>query len=620
MRVSLKWLSAATSTETFYYGEVEDYSIYIDKDSDGDGIYDINDQDDDNDGMLDDDENICLSQDFINGNFENNLVYPTTFIITAASNVLGWNTTESDNKIEIWKSGFNGVPAYEGTYFAEINANAPGRLYQVLDVDPGDIVKWNVAHRGRSGVDVMDIKVGPTGAPTTQQTATTGNTSLVVYSSSYTVPSGVYQIEIGFEAISSAGGGSYGNFIDDVKLYITKTTYCDYDGDGVPNILDLDSDNDGISDVVEAGGSDPDNDGRIGTGAITDTDGDGLSNIVDTDNGGTALTNADTDGDGLKNIMDIDSDGDGIVDNIEAQTTNGYRAPLNTDANSNGWDDRYEGIGNQIGSTDTDGDGTPDYKDTNSDNDGASDLVEAYDTDKSGVANTLPTKVDSDGDGLDDAYDADVRSAINNAGATNGSQTPDIFPNDDNSTTSERDWREILSPLPVSLFSFDAKLISDYVELTWMTASEINNDFFIVQRSIDNKNFEDIDKVAGNGNSNIIIEYTSYDLNLPEGDIYYRLKQIDYDGSYQYSNIIVVRNNSSSNLVIYPNPSNGLFNIETYNSIEVVISSISGQIIDRFSFGENSKNEIDISNKSKGIYLLSIFSKDETITRRIIVE
>jgi hypothetical protein len=574
--------------------------------------------------MLDEDENVCLSQDFLNGNFENNLVYPTTYIITNSSNVLGWNTTASDNQIEIWKTGFNSVPAYEGTYFAEINANRSARMYQTLDVDPGDIVKWNVAHRGRSGEDEMHIKVGPTGSPTTQQIATTGTAAWKVYTSSYTVPTGVHQIEIGFESISTASGSpSVGNFIDDIQLYITKTYYCDYDGDGVPNILDLDADNDGISDVIEGGGTDPDNDGRIGTGAITDSDGDGISDIVDTDNGGTALSLPDNDGDGLANYLDIDSDADGIVDNIEAQSTTGYKAPLNTDANNNGWDDRYDGNAEgstAIGGVDSDNDGTPDYMDTNSDNDGASDLVEAYDINKNGLTNTTPKNVDSDGDGLDNAFDTDGSSATDNGGPTNSNQTPTSFPNDDNSTTSERDWREISSTLPVSLISFDAVLINKHVELTWATASEVNNDYFIIQRSIDNINYLDISRVEGNGNSNIIINYFALDLDLPQGAIYYRLKQIDYNGTTDFSEIRVVSNNTSNELLIYPNPSQGIFTIESTQAVEVVIRSISGQIIDNHRLSANSRNTIDISEQTSGMYLLTIISESEIINKRIILK
>ncbi|MBL7798987.1 MAG: hypothetical protein JNJ90_20985, partial [Saprospiraceae bacterium] len=93
----------------------------------------------------------------------------------------------------------------------------------------------------------------------------------------------------------------------------------DADGDGVMDAFDLDSDNDGITDVVEAGGSDPDNNGIVGTGPIpTDTDGDGLADVVDTDNGGTPLPNPDTDGDGTPDTQDLDSDNDGVTDIVES--------------------------------------------------------------------------------------------------------------------------------------------------------------------------------------------------------------------------------------------------------------------------------------------------------------
>ncbi len=590
-------------------------------DSDGDGVADGFDDDDDNDGILDEDENTCISQQFLNGNFESG-PFPSTYVITDASNVDGWNTTASDNKIEIWHDGYNSVPAYEGTYFSEINANEAARMYQTLTVLPGDVLKWNVAHRGRSGTDVMDIKVGPVGSPVTQQTASTDNTAWVVYQSNYTVPDGVTQIEIGFEAVSTASGdNSVGNFIDDIKLYLISSNYCDSDGDGVPNYLDLDSDNDGINDVIEAGGSDPDNDGRIGTGAITDTDGDGVSDIVDTDNGGTPLPEPDTDGDGHANFQDIDSDHDGIVDNIEGQATDSYTAPSGTDANSNGWDDAYDGNagGTAIALVDTDGDGTPDYIDTNSDDDGGDDATEAYDTNKDGTTNTNPTNGDADGDGLDDAYDSDGTSTTDNGGPTNNGQTASSFPNDDNSTTSERDWREALSTLPVSLISFEAELKNDYVELNWATASEINNDYFIVQRSLDNKTFEEIARVSGNGNSNIIIEYQSYDMDLPTGIIYYRLKQVDYDGATDYSNIVAIRNTKDREVYIFPNPSNGNINIETQEAIDVVIYSVSGQQIANYHFEANTNNKIDISNQPKGIYFLSYISNNKSIIKKLII-
>ena len=395
----------------------------------------------------------------------------------------------------------------------------------------------------------------------------------------------------------------------------------DTDGDGVPDRLDLDSDNDGIADVIEAGGTDSNNDGVIGTGAFADTDGDGWSNIVDSDNGGTALANNDTDGDGYPNSRDIDSDNDGIVDNIEGQPTNDYVAPSGISANSNGWDDSYNGNtgGNAIDLEDTDNDGTPDYLDLNSDNDGANDATEAYDTDKDDVANTTPSNSDSDGDGLDDAYDNDNGSSTNNSGATNDGQTPTSFPNDDNSTSSERDWRESLSTLPVSLISFDGHLVKDYVELKWVTASEINNDFFDIQRSVDNLNFENIAQVDGNGNSNIIIQYSYLDFNPPSGVIYYRLKQVDYDGTTDYSNVVVVRNSPIEIVEIYPNPSTGIVNVSTKEAIEITIYSTLGKVIFTQNFDANSTNKIDISDVPKGVYIVAYKTDSKTDSKKLII-
>lgn len=111
--------------------------------------------------------------------------------------------------------------------------------------------------------------------------------------------------------------------------------------------------------------------------------------------GGTVdCTTVDTDGDGIPNYQDLDSDGDGIPDNVEAQTSAGYIVPTGIDSDNDGLDDAYETGG--ISYVDTDGDGTPDFLDTDSDNDGTNDTTEA--------ALSL-SGTDSDNDGLDDSID-----------------------------------------------------------------------------------------------------------------------------------------------------------------------------------------------------------------------
>lgn len=98
--------------------------------------------------------------------------------------------------------------------------------------------------------------------------------------------------------------------------------------------------------------------------------------------------------------------------------------------------------------------------------------------------------------------------------------------------------------LPVELLNFTAFQEKDKIKILWSTASEINNDYFIVYKSYDAFNFEELEFVNGNGNSNRIINYSIYDNNIdPKYDIiYYKLKQVDFDGAFKEYPIIAVNN------------------------------------------------------------------------------
>jgi gliding motility-associated-like protein len=248
---------------------------------------------------------------------------------------------------------------------------------------------------------------------------------------------------IGIGSITDSDGDGASDLVDSNNGG-TALNNGDIDGDGILNTMDLDSDGDGIPDVLEAEGIDNDGDGRIGSGAIADTNGNGWSNITDPANGGTSLTIPNTDGTSGANYLDIDSDNDGIVDIIEAQPTAAYLAPLGVDADGDGIDNRFDinNGGIALIPVNTDGLDNPDYTDSDTDNDTFSDLIEGYDTDNNGVANVLPSGNDSDKDGLDDAFDADGNAALNTTGATNG-QTPGSFPDFDN-PGGDRDWRQAL--------------------------------------------------------------------------------------------------------------------------------------------------------------------------------
>jgi hypothetical protein len=117
----------------------------------------------------------------------------------------------------------------------------------------------------------------------------------------------------------------------------------------------------------------------------------------------------DSDGDGIADYLDIDSDNDGIPDNVEAQTTQAYILPSGVDANNNGLDDAYENNGNLgLFPIDTDGDSLPDYLDEDSDNDNVPDNIEGHDHDHNGIPDVVYIGSDKDNDGLDDGYEGNT--------------------------------------------------------------------------------------------------------------------------------------------------------------------------------------------------------------------
>ncbi len=229
------------------------------------------DLDSDNDGILDSEEcgfTIC-AQPIINGSFENPAKSVSTYNFIKENQVPGWETTASDNFIEIWRGPLEGVNAAEGNQFAELNANEESTLFQKLCLTPGTKVSWSVKHRGRMGTDVAAVKIGASlSTLILQETMSDGKSTWGTYGGEYTVPSNQTETIFAFKSISSTGNDkSIGNLIDDVQIIVLSSPPCrDTDGDGIPNNLDLDSDGDGCFDVLEAGFSDPDNDGVLGTG------------------------------------------------------------------------------------------------------------------------------------------------------------------------------------------------------------------------------------------------------------------------------------------------------------------------------------------------------------------
>lgn len=189
---------------------------------------------------------------------------------------------------------------------------------------------------------------------------------------------------------------AFGQVVESGQI-ITTSFPKDNDGDGVPNYHDLDSDNDGLNDVVEGGNLDPDNDGVVGEGnPATDIDGQVIGQNGTNDSTSFPL---DTDGDGIFDYEDLDSDNDGIFDVHEGQLSDedndGVLGVGEVEVDENGQVILPSGSGNTSNPVDTDGDGIPDFRDIDSDNDQINDMTECPngapcpDVDQSGIPDFL---------------------------------------------------------------------------------------------------------------------------------------------------------------------------------------------------------------------------------------
>jgi hypothetical protein len=172
----------------------------------------------------------------------------------------------------------------------------------------------------------------------------------------------------------------------------------------------------------------------------------------------------------------------------------------------------------------------------------------------------------------------------------------------------------VITPMPVKLISFDGKYDQNVIALQWATAWEEQNEGFEIQKSNDAVNFSKIGYVPGNLTikSKSVYGFTDTDVK-PDETVYFRLKQYDLDGSYEFSRIIAVKStlNEEGKVLVYPNPNKGIFvlqskdastsNIHFYNSLgnELLIKV-------RTAEGLNSFQVTSINSLLPGIYELKI--------------
>lgn len=182
--------------------------------------------------------------------------------------------------------------------------------------------------------------------------------------------------------------------------------------------------------------------------------------------------------------------------------------------------------------------------------------------------------------------------------------------------------------LPIELLSFTGKVQADHNELHWITASELNNSHFTIERSADIENFETIGTVTGAGTSTTQNSYIFNDPKRPFGTAYYRLKQTDFNGDYSYSDIISLTHDSELDLIaVFPNPGKGRFTCELKAAKEMIIEIAAFDLQGRPVMSDiwsidagSSTNVIDLSEVSNGNYILQFKSNGIIINRQQLIK
>jgi hypothetical protein len=182
-------------------------------------------------------------------------------------------------------------------------------------------------------------------------------------------------------------------------------------------------------------------------------------------------------------------------------------------------------------------------------------------------------------------------------------------------TVTSNEVTMINSPLPINLFSFSGRRTNGGNQLNWVTASEANSAKFVVERSSDGQSFTTIGEVAAAGNSNSSRSYGYLDSRVQPGDNYYRLKMVDKDGSFKYSNVVRIGANSTLMITsVQPNPTTAgtrallVITDGERGTANITVSNVAGQVLNSYRVNNNTGNvqvELTTDNMASGNYLVT---------------
>lgn len=184
-------------------------------------------------------------------------------------------------------------------------------------------------------------------------------------------------------------------------------------------------------------------------------------------------------------------------------------------------------------------------------------------------------------------------------------------------------------PLPIGLVEFTAVSNSGVVELKWKTETEVDNDYFTVQRTSTGEKFEDVARVDGHGTSTQVNMYGASDYNASPGRWYYRLKQTDFDGKFSYSKLVAVDVTEVATWTVYPNPSDGNMFQVSFSDQDlgkpalVRLQDLNGRELHQYTTGSLDSRNVKIELPqplSAGVYIITIGVEQRFGRQKMIVK
>ena len=180
--------------------------------------------------------------------------------------------------------------------------------------------------------------------------------------------------------------------------------------------------------------------------------------------------------------------------------------------------------------------------------------------------------------------------------------------------------------LPVEWLTFKGRYVGDQVQLDWATGSEENNSHFVIERTHDGAHWEEIGEVAGAGFATEVTRYMFMDENPYKDFNYYRIKQVDYDGEYDYSKIVLVSSMVQSarlDLNVHPNPANDYVRIRVIGGSKnstIEVMDIQGSVVRKLELTDNPVVRIETSNLDTGIYFIKYSNGVQSLTKKLVVK